>query len=77
MSLFIISERKMLTVSLNNLKSIDIIETCANSSGLISVSWDPTKEIVAILDNAKGFISIKVYGFQLNRNKRNNIKRRS
>jgi hypothetical protein len=72
MSLFLISERKMITVSLNNLKSIDIIETCDNSSGLISVSWDPTKEIVAILDNAKGFISIKDYGSQLKRNKRDN-----
>ena len=67
----------MLTVSLNNLKSIDIIETCENSSGLVSVSWDPTNDIVAIPDNAKGFISIKVYGFQLKRNKQDNLNKRS
>ena len=72
MSLFIISEKKMLTVSLNNFKNIDIIETCENSSGLISVSWDPTKDIVAIPNKAKGFISIKDYGSQLKRNKRDN-----
>ena len=62
----------MLTVSLKNFKNIDIIETCENSFGLISVSWDPTKEIIAILDNAKGFILIKDYGSQLKRNKRDN-----
>ena len=77
MSRFIISEKKMLTVSLNNLKNIDIIETYENSSGLVSVSWDPTNDIVAIPDNAKGFIWIKVYGSQLERNERDNINKRS
>ena len=62
----------MLTVSLNNFKNIDIIETCENSSGLISVSWDPKEDIVVIPDNAKGFILIKDYGAKFKRNKRDN-----
>ena len=67
----------MLTVSLNNFKNIDIIETYENSSGLISVSWDPTKEIVAIPDNAKGFILIKDNGAKFKRNERDNLNKRS
>ena len=67
----------MLTVSLNNLKSIDIIETCKNSSGLVSVSSDPTNDFVAIPDKTKGFIWIKGYGTQLERNKRDNLNKRS
>lgn len=54
-------EKRIYVYNFSNLTLIDAIETCSNSVGLCSISYDEDETVLACPDKEKGRVRVHVY----------------